>query len=258
MYAFRTIFLKLLRKFNFYLPASTNKAASDTIEYFIGLFCKAGGLVFDIGANAGIKTECYLSQGACVISVEPQSKCIKIMKRKFRKNKNITIVEKAIDEKCGTLDMYICISDPDASISTFSDKWINEGRFSKHHKWDKRAKVETTTLDELIKLYGIPNFCKIDVEGFEVQVLKGLSKQIPLLSFEFTIEFINDAEKCMDILNKLGNYAYNIGFGLDAKFALEKWQSSKDILEAISEYSKTHPKAWGDIYAFVLESLYAK
>jgi len=33
--------------------------------------------------------------------------------------------------------------------------------------------------------YGLPHFCKIDVEGFEEQALAGLSRPLPVLSFEF-------------------------------------------------------------------------
>ena len=32
----------------------------------------------------------------------------------------------------------------------------------------------------------MPSFIKIDVEGFEDQVLAGLTRQVPALSFEFT------------------------------------------------------------------------
>ena len=42
-----------------------------------------------------------------------------------------------------------------------------------------------TTLDTLVAEYGEPAFCKIDVEGFEVEALKGLSRPLRALSFEY-------------------------------------------------------------------------
>jgi FkbM family methyltransferase len=44
--------------------------------------------------------------------------------------------------------------------------------------------VPVTTLDKAIDEFGVSTFCKMDVEGFEVDVLKGLSKPIPLLTIE--------------------------------------------------------------------------
>ena len=38
-------------------------------------------------------------------------------------------------------------------------------------RWDRSVEVEVTTLDELIAEHGVPAFCKIDVEGFEADVL---------------------------------------------------------------------------------------
>lgn len=249
MKIFFKCFLALSNIFCFCLLfSSSNKNVN--VENFIGLFCKSKGLVFDIGANVGSKTELYLKHGARVISVEPQPKCIDILKKRYGENENVIIVDMAVDKKCGTLEMYICTSEDDSAISSFSDKWVTEGRFSKWgYKWKKQIKVNMTTLDELIKLYGVPNFCKIDVENFEVPVLSGLSTPIPLLSFEFHTEFIKDAEKCMDLLKQIGDYKFNIAFGVDADFAFEKWQSSKSIIKTILKYAQTHPDVWGDIYA---------
>jgi FkbM family methyltransferase len=44
--------------------------------------------------------------------------------------------------------------------------------------------VPVTTLDKAIDEFGVPTFCKIHVEGFESDALKGLSKPIPLLALD--------------------------------------------------------------------------
>ena len=50
----------------------------------------------------------------------------------------------------------------------------------------KTVRVPVTTLDALIDRYGSPSFIKLDVEGFEVEALAGLTQPVPALSFEFT------------------------------------------------------------------------
>lgn len=77
------------------------------------------------------------------------------------------------------MELYICKDAP--GISTFSEKYkIN----FPDYRYDKKEKVQVVTLDDLIKEYGLPKYCKIDVEGFEWKVLKGLTRPIPYVSIE--------------------------------------------------------------------------
>jgi hypothetical protein len=66
-----------------------------------------------------------------------------------------------------------------------------------------------TTLDKLIEQFGIPSFIKIDVEGFEYEVIKGLSKPVKALSLEFTPEIIESTYKCINYLQQLGKINLN-------------------------------------------------
>ena len=84
-----------------------------------------------------------------------------------------------------------------------------------------------TTLDKLIEKYGEPVFIKIDVEGFELEVLKGLTRPVKLLSYEYTVpEQIDRVIECMEQIQKVNpkiECNYSIGESMD--FALEEWQS---------------------------------
>ncbi|MFA6991285.1 MAG: FkbM family methyltransferase, partial [Candidatus Babeliales bacterium] len=151
--------------FNFFIVISIfvtkNLNAVQNIEKFIGKCLKNGGVVFDIGANVGEKTDSYLKLGAKVVSVEPQPNCIKALLKKYGKNKNVVIVDKAIGDTSGKMYMNICSSAP--TISSLSNDWISKSRFSEKYKWDQKIEVDVITLDELIEKFGIPSFCKIDV-----------------------------------------------------------------------------------------------
>jgi hypothetical protein len=128
-----------------------------------------------------------------------------------------------------------------------SSKLKNEGRFSKDHKWTTQKKVSVTTLDNLILSYGLPRFCKIDVEGFEESALKGLTKPIPFISFEFTREFFDDAKKCINHLLSLAYVEFNCSLGESKKFLFQKWISPDELYEKIADLDD--PLLWGDIYA---------
>lgn len=202
-----------------------------------------GDLVFDVGANVGQKLDLYLSLQAKVIAVEPQPDCFKILQARYLKNSSVVLIDKALGDEMGKTEMYIC---DDANVlSTLSKQW-QKGRFSRYN-FNRKIFVQVTTLDKLIEKWGIPKFCKIDVEGFEYQVLNGLSHSIPYLSFEFANEFIENTQRCIELLVKLGYNSFNLAKGEAFTFTLNDWVSSQELVSLMK--SVEDPMLWGDVYA---------
>lgn len=219
------------------------KTHLQTISFF-SQFLKKGDLCFDIGANIGEYTRNLLYLKVKVVSVEPQKKCLKTLYEMYGRNKNVKIVGKAAGELEEYASMYI--SDKYGKISTLSNKWKDYGRFSRTFEWNKEELVPVTTLDSLIRRFGLPKFCKIDVEGYELNVLKGLTQKIPILSFEFTKEFSKDITLCGEYLKSLGDVRFNLIYGNTFKFLLTNWISIEGLLNFLNK----HPDIdWGDIYA---------
>ena len=206
-----------------------------------------GSLCFDIGANVGKKTELFLSLGARVVCIEPQSNCINILNEKFKHNQNVKIVNTALGEKEDKLDIFISPSD---TVSTMSKDFIeitSLERF-KHIIWNKTETVNVTTLDNLISEYGLPDYCKIDVEGYEVEVLKGLTKKVKFISVEFTPELKDKTFQCISMLNKIGDYEYNYSEGESHVFTFDSWQTSDQIIEFLKK-NNDFQVSFGDLYA---------
>ncbi len=211
---------------------------------FYSQFIPRDGLVFDVGANVGDKAAAFLRLGARVVCVEPQPQCVAFMEKRFEGqlgNDSLILVGKGLASEPGELELAICDDAP--TISTFSRKW-QTGRFQEQ-VWARSEVVPVTTLDCLIDEYGLPCFCKIDVEGFELEVLKGLSKPLPRLSFEFTREFLNDAGDCMRQLTTLGDVTFNWARG--GGMGLPEWCGCEELLQALADDpdSDLH----GDIHA---------
>lgn len=212
-------------------------------ELFKRLF-GPGDLVFDIGADVGVLTEHFLELGARVVCLEPHPKSFATLSEKFKNNPNVTVVNKGAGDSESELDFYL--SKEGTSISSFSKKVWQDPRFE-HLSWDGSVRVKTTTLDSLIKEFGVPKFCKIDVEGYELQVLSGLNSKIGTISFEISENFFEDLKLIVAHLDSLGNAAYNFSMSAYYELELAKWVAGPEVLSVLAnKYKGTN--FYGDMY----------
>ena len=97
--------------------------------------------------------------------------------------------------------------------------------------------VETVTLEKLVATYGIPFFIKIDVEGHEPSVLRGLNSPVPYLSSGVNLrEFKAEGLQCISILREIAadgqfNYAVDCKHGL----MLETWMRPRGFARVIEQ-----------------------
>ncbi|MBI5223182.1 FkbM family methyltransferase [Candidatus Micrarchaeota archaeon] len=215
---------------------------SRNMTHFYSNFVRRGDLVFDVGANEGVHTSCFLQLGASVVCVEPDPAPFNQLRRTFDSNSSVRLVSDAISDAQGPIDFYVC--DDYSAVSTTSASW-KEGRFSSQ-TWRKTS-VHSTTLDAMIDKFGLPHFCKIDVEGGEKKVLLGLSHTIPYISFEFTKEFITDARFCTNHLSKLGYSSFNVSLYNNFRLQYDTWIEPELLLEKLNSISD--PLLCGDILA---------
>lgn len=206
-----------------------------------------GDLCFDVGANNGMKTETMISLGAKVVCVEPQTNCYNHLVGRFGDNTNVSIENKALGESEGVGNIFISNAH---TLSTMSQSFMSETTKERFvgHSWDSKQEVSVTTLDSLINKYGIPKFCKIDVEGFEVDVLKGLSHPISFLSIEFVPELKSNTFECIEMLSKIGNYKFNYSEGESGEFSFKENIDKDSIIEFLSK-NNDYKVSFGDLYA---------
>ena len=218
------------------------------LKPFYNQFIKPGSLVFDVGANVGIRSEVFLGLGARTISIEPNKKLFEVLKFKFSANKDSVVLNVACGGKIETKEFKIATNH---RVSTFSGKFMEHKKKIGHNtEWTRTEMVEITTLDHLVSRHGKADFCKIDVEGYEREVLQGLNSKIGVISFEFTSPTFNDDSIwCIQKLGSLGYTHFNISFKESLQFIDQKWMSADDLIHFISTREEMKRSSYGDIYA---------
>ncbi len=224
------------------------RSRSQKLKRLYGSFIQPGDLAFDIGAHVGDRTRAWTALGAQVVAVEPQADLAAWLRWLFKRRDDVKVVETAIGAEVGSALLQADPTNP--TVSTLSGDWIAqvvEGGGFDSVTWRASSEVEVTTLDQLIKTFGEPAFCKIDVEGFEAEVLKGLSHPIKSLSIEFLPAVIDVAIEAVDLLEVLGRYRYNVSFGESMSLEFSHWQTAEGIQDWLS--NQRGGLSSGDVYA---------
>jgi FkbM family methyltransferase len=215
---------------------------------FYSQFIHSAELCFDVGANRGNRTKVFQRIGSRVIAIEPQRHCVRILRVAFSGDPRVTVVEAACGDREGAAEILVATAD---TVSSLAGDWIaavkSTGRF-RSVDWVKRQPCRMTTLDRLIDEYGIPSFIKIDVEGFELSVLRGLSKFVPCVSFEFTPELITSATESVRHLGSLGSVGFNLSLGESMELLWRRWVSLDEIIKQLLSY-EDNTSLFGDVYA---------
>ena len=153
-----------------------------------------GDTVVDIGANLGFYT-CLLArrvgETGRVIAVEPTPSMFELLTNNVainRLNRNVSCHQVALSDRNGVASLHTFSEGNEVYNSlTASKSWIDQPS-------EGTIQVGTTTLDALAKDISsdAPCFLKVDVEGFQHQVLQGGSRLLERLSKVSLMVELND------------------------------------------------------------------
>ncbi|APX92320.1 FkbM family methyltransferase [Halomonas sp. 1513] len=212
-------------------------------------FLAPGDLAFDIGAHLGDRTAAFQALGAEVVALEPQPGLFRWLVRLMGARRGLVLMPVAAGPEEGEAEIAISVANP--SVSTLARHWRKRiGRTNpgfRQVRWERRVTVTVTTLDALIARFGVPRFIKVDVEGFEAEVLAGLSQPVEALSVEFVAGALDVAEACVARLEALGDYRFNAIQGERRAFIWGEWRSPVQIRAWLADGADG--LASGDLYA---------
>jgi len=159
-------------------------------------------LCFDIGANRGDFTLAALGKGYDVVALEPAHRVFAELVANFCYDPRVTPLKFAVSgSDYDWVEFYEADED---GLSTLNQEWLTDETMPYAGKSYRTIGATTITLDTLALKYGVPDLIKIDVEGGEWSVFKGLSSKMGKIAFEWTLATLSDHKLQLEYLSHGG------------------------------------------------------
>lgn len=147
-------------------------------------FVEPGATVFDVGANIGypaVILSGLVGERGRVVAFEPAPKTFALLQRSLADIPNITLVDAALAEHAGNAPFFIPVNIDTAGFRASAGS--------------QEVRVRTETLDRMVEAYGMPDFLKVDVEGFEPAVFAGGQELLREARTTIAFEALSEAER---------------------------------------------------------------
>lgn len=237
-------FSGLFRLYEKLFKPAVRRAAKREVDFYRS-FLDPVGLIFDIGANDGHKTEAFLQLAQKVVCCEPDATNLGILRTRFRNRKEAVYIEAAA---CGPVagSQKFYVHHDGSAFNTLNPRFKEITQADDGSRWNETIRfsgeqeVTVTTLDALIQKHGLPGFIKIDVEGYELEVLRGLSQPVPCLSIECLFpEFRGELEQSINLLRQL-DAACIFNIAMHEQLVLPAFVDAATFIKVLDSWKEPH------------------
>lgn len=213
-----------------------NSARLNERAAFLGQFVRSGDLCFDVGANFGQTAVPLAMLGARVLAFEPCPEARRALRMATRQFDLIRVLPVAAGPRQTSGELYL---HQHTAMSSLSSEWITAMRNVRpagEEGWQRKVAVDVVTLDSVAAMFGAPTLIKLDVEGYELEVLAGLSCLPATLVFEHSPVTVDRTQRCLDRIEALASdVLVNYTSGDTSRFALDRWIPVADFRTIVGD-----------------------
>jgi FkbM family methyltransferase len=205
-------------------------------------------MFFDIGANIGAWSLTNISchKPEKIIAVEAVPEIYNELCGNVKGYSSIIPLNYAVSNQEGKEIVFYKAKSH--TLSTTNIEWLTSQQSRFYGSGYEAIRCPTIQLDDMIRIYGVPQLIKIDVEGGEYEVISSLTRKVDLLCFEWASETNHITTKCLDYLHTLGCHDFFVQ-NRDAYAFRPDSSQYYSIDKAKSLLSAARPKVdWGMIW----------
>jgi FkbM family methyltransferase len=208
---------------------------------------KEGDVIVDIGANIGyyaLLEARLVGEKGVVYAIEPVPENVELLEKNIRLNNysNIKVFQLAAGNRIGTARMYISEQCNLSSMTNIAGKPVK-----------RIEEVEITTLDEFLRDKPYPDMIRMDVEGYECEVVEGMKETLKLngkkplkLFVEFHFHLI-DKQQSIDLLTTLKEHGFEITDVIIEKKGVLRYKKLLKLLCLLQKRMTGVPTAHGHL-----------
>jgi FkbM family methyltransferase len=215
---------------------------------FYSQFFQPGETVFDVGANQGEYSEVFAKEGAQVIAVEPNP-AFRSRLTAMSRFQSITPEFVAVGDEPGEATLNVCSTSGFSTLLSSDSGWMKDSPDYANVTWVGQVRVPVLTLTQIAEKHGCPAFVKIDVEGFELQVLSGMAFTPRYISFEYGVRRKELALGCISLLAARG-YRFRPIAGREFRFATPDWMTAEKAELWLGSRTPDEGE-YGDLFAYL-------
>lgn len=134
-----------------------------------------GKIIYDFGSHKGEDIEYYLKKSDLVVAVEANTELVRIIEERYKKEileKRLVVINCVLTREIHSSAVEFYIFQNDTLVSQHTKPNLSKQAWENYRV--RKVFLPSRRASDIIREYGEPHYIKIDLEGYDAEVLKDI------------------------------------------------------------------------------------